>query len=273
MEPGGEAGDSPPAPAARLFRATVQGGRDARATPRPRYSDRPGGRLGLLHGTGSADPPLPDIVAQSIEFHGGDLYEGLDDQDDHHVAVGQLPDRGGPGTAASSSMWSSIPAPTAGPRGRVRLTNDGVTERRDGEEIALDAEGERRARAFVDARVFFPLLPYTLKGGDVQFEERGLETWDGRELRRVKVTFTPGSSNDADDAYTFWFDPETGRVEQFGLRLRQRPPVPQGDRRSSGSAACSSPTRRTTPSTAARCRSTRSRRSMSPAACGCSRPS
>ena len=32
----------------------------------------------------------------------------------------------------------------------------------------------------------------------------------------MKVSFTPGTSNDADDAYTFWFDPESGRVEQFG---------------------------------------------------------
>ena len=32
----------------------------------------------------------------------------------------------------------------------------------------------------------------------------------------MKVSFTPGTSNDADDAYTFWFDPDTGRVEQFG---------------------------------------------------------
>ena len=30
------------------------------------------------------------------------------------------------------------------------------------------------------------------------------------------MSFTPGTSNDADDAYTFWFDPETGRIEQFG---------------------------------------------------------
>ena len=28
--------------------------------------------------------------------------------------------------------------------------------------------------------------------------------------------FAAGTSNDADDAYTFWFDPESGRVEQFG---------------------------------------------------------
>lgn len=166
-------------------------------------------------GSGAPEPDLPDIVARSIEFHGGDLYESS--------AIGM--------TITSLSGSFRIEATRNGgefdhvvinpgredrPERRVRLTNDGVSEWRDGEELPLDAENERRARAFVDARVFFPLLPYTLKGGDVHFEDRGLEAWDGRELRRMKVTFTPGSSNDADDAYTFWFDPETGRVEQFG---------------------------------------------------------
>jgi hypothetical protein len=102
------------------------------------------------------------------------------------------------------------------PERRVRLSNDGVTEWLDGVESSLDAQSEQRATAFVNARVFFPLLPYTLNGGDIHFEDRGLDRWNGRDLHRVKVSFTPGTSNDADDAYTFWFDPESGRVEQFG---------------------------------------------------------
>ena len=166
-------------------------------------------------GGGAADPMLPDIVAQSIEFHGGDLYEGSTIA----MTITSLSGSFQIEAKRDAGQYEHVvinPGADGRPERRVRLTNDGVTEWRDGEEFPLDAENDRRARAFVDARVFFPLLPYTLKGGDVQFEDRGLETWDGRELRRVKVTFTPGSSNDADDAYTFWFDPETGRVEQFG---------------------------------------------------------
>ena len=164
---------------------------------------------------GGADPPLPDIVAQSIEFHGGDLYEGSTIA----MTITSLSGSFQIEATRDGGRYDHVvtnPGSDGRPARQVRLTNDGVAELRNGEEIALDEESERRARAFVDARVFFPLLPYTLKGGDVQFEDRGLETWDGRELRRVKVTFAPGSSNDADDAYTFWFDPETGRVEQFG---------------------------------------------------------
>ena len=166
-------------------------------------------------GGGAGDPELPGIVAQSIEFHGGDLYEGST----IGMTITSLSGSFRVEATRDGSRFEHVvtnPGRDGRPAREVRLTNDGVTERRDGAQIALDADGERRARAFVDARVFFPLLPYTLKGGDVRFEDRGLETWDGRELRRVKVTFTPGSSNDADDAYTFWFDPQTGRVEQFG---------------------------------------------------------
>ena len=166
-------------------------------------------------GTAPAGPPLPEIVAKAVEHHGGGLYE----RSKITMTITSLSGSFRIEATRDGGAFDHLvtdPARGDRPERRVRLTNAGVQEWRGGAEAALDAEGERRARAFVDARVFFPLLPYTLKGGDVHFEDRGIETWDGRALRRVKVTFTPGSSNDADDAYTFWFDPETGRVEQFG---------------------------------------------------------
>ena len=161
-------------------------------------------------------PSLPEIVAKAIDFHGGDLYE-------HSRMVMTITSLSGSFQIEAMREGGDFEYVVTGMVGRedpverrVSLTNDAVQEWRDGVESELDAEGERRARAFADARVFFPLLPYTLKGGDIHFEDRGLETWDDRELRRVRVSFTAGTSNDADDAYTFWFDPDTGRVEQFG---------------------------------------------------------
>ena len=112
---------------------------------------------------------------------------------------------------------------------RVRYTNDTVEQWDNGEPVELDEEAAGRARAYVDARVFFPFLPHSLKGGDIYFEDQGLEAWDGRELQRVKVTFTPGTSNDADDSYLFWFDPDTGQLEQFGYDFNGGAPLPQGD--------------------------------------------
>ncbi len=37
------------------------------------------------------------------------------------------------------------------------------------------------------------------------------------------MTFVQGSSTDADDEYLYWFDPETGRLEQFAYSFAGRP--------------------------------------------------
>ncbi len=166
-------------------------------------------------GCSAGEDPLPEIVAKAIAHHGGNLYEAS------HISMTITSLSGGFNIEVTRDGGTfeyivTNPATDTRPERKVRLTNERVTEWQDGMEITLDEEGERRARAFVDARVFFPLLPYTLKGGDIHFEDKGMDTWNGRELQRMKVTFAPGSSNDADDAYTFWFDPESGRVEQFG---------------------------------------------------------
>jgi len=170
---------------------------------------------GPSRGAADAGSPMPEVVARTIEFTGGDPHEG----DATTVTNSSLAGRLQPGATRGVGRVDYVVTGTIGPERtprRVRLTNDGVEEWRDGEPYALDDEGARRARAFVDARMFFPLLPFTLKGGDIRFEDFGLETWGGRELHKVGVSFTPGSSNDADDGYLVWFDPDTGRMEQFG---------------------------------------------------------
>ena len=160
-------------------------------------------------------PPVPPIVTQALEFHGGDVYE----RSTISMTISSLSGSFQISATREGGRFEYVVTGLVGQdqvERRVRLTNDTVQEWRDGVESRLDAEGERRARAHADARVFFPLLPYTLKGGDIHFEDLGLENWEGRDLRKVKVMFTPRSSNDADDTYMFWFDPGTGRVEQFG---------------------------------------------------------
>ena len=171
------------------------------------------------------DPPLPEIVEKAITYHGGDLYE----RSRMTMTISSLSGSFQIEATRNGGAFDFVvvnPAQGERPERRVQLTNAGVTEWIDGVESALDEEGTRRAMAFVNARVFFPLLPYTLKGDDVLFEDRGIDRWEGRDLHRMKVTFNPGSSNDADDAYTFWFDPETGRVEQFGYDFDNGAPLP-----------------------------------------------
>ena len=163
----------------------------------------------------SSEEALPPIVAKAIEFHGGDLYE----HSKTTMTISSLSGSFQIEATREGGRYDYVVSGTVGTDGRerrVRLTNETVEEWHNGEPFDLDEQAETRARAYVDARVFFPLLPYTLTGGDVHFEDLGLETWFGRELHKVSVSFTPGTSNDADDGYMFWFDPDTGRMEQFG---------------------------------------------------------
>ena len=163
-------------------------------------------------GSGPGVPAgAPEIVATAIDFHGHDVFQSA------QISL-TITSLSGSFQIESTRQDGQFEYIVSDPRSqrRVRLTNEVVEEWRDGVETTLDDEGARRARAFADARVFFPLLPFTLIGGDIHFEDLGLDRWDGRDLHKVRVSFTPGSSNDADDTYMFWFDPETGRVEQFG---------------------------------------------------------
>ena len=207
-------------------------------------------------GAAAPDPNLPEIVARSIAYHGGALYESSRMTMKITSLSGSF-DIEATRNGGEFEFIVTDPARGDRPERRVRLNNDGVTEWRGGAEVELDAEGERRATAFANARVFFPLLPYTLKGGDIHFEDRGLDRWDGRDLHRMRVSFTPGTSNERGRRLHLLVRPGDRPHRAVRLRLRQRASASAGRSRSSGSAACSSPTRTTTPSTAARCRSTR----------------
>ena len=162
----------------------------------------------------SLPPNMPPIVAESIEFHGGSLYE-------ESTITMTITSLSGSFQIEATRQGGQFDNAVIGTNRedierRVRVTNNAVEEWLGGEEVELDEQGATRARAFVDARVFFPLLPYTLNGGDVNYQDLGIEDWEGRNLHRVRVSFTPGTSNNADDGYVFWFDPETGQMEQFG---------------------------------------------------------
>lgn len=179
----------------------------------------------------AATTGLPPIVAKSIDFHGGEVYE-------RHESALTLRSRAG---ASRIETWLdgelfdyTVTAPVQDGERRVRFTNregaNRVYEWREGVPVELAGEAAERAEAWLMARVYFPYLPFRLADPGVYFQDLGTERWGEGELHKVKVTFEPGSSPDADDEYLYWFDPETGRLEQFaysfhtgngGLRLRR----------------------------------------------------
>lgn len=172
---------------------------------------------------GGEAPPAVErvpIVDRAIEHHGGDLFTASETELDicslsgcFHLVV-----------RVDGGLYDyDVRGEVRGAERRVRATNETVERWDRGEAVELDAEEQRRARNFVDARVYFPFLPYRLNDPGVYKRDLGLERWGDRELHRVKVTFEPGSSNAADDEYLYWFDPETARLEQFAYSFAGNP--------------------------------------------------
>lgn len=190
--------------------------------------------LGPLAAGAEEPRELPPIVAQAIELHGGDLYESTESAFDIASRSGTFRVE----VRRDGGLYRQVvEADTPEGRRRVTATNDGVELSIDGRERRVPEGEVQRWRDHVAARVWFPYLPYGLAGDGVYAHDLGLEVWpspDGpagraggsRELHKVKVTFQPGTSTDADDEYLFWFDPQTGRLEQLaysfagGLRFR-----------------------------------------------------
>lgn len=168
------------------------------------------------------------IVDRSIELHGGEVYDRMQ----AWFRICSLS-----GCFDVSARWDGglyehvVEGRVGDVSRRVRVTNDSVERWDDGEPVPLDAEGEQSARDFVNARIYFAFLPRGLNDGSTYKEDLGLERWGDRDLHKVKVSFEAGTSTDAGDEYLYWFDPESGRLEQFaydygsgdgaGLRFRR----------------------------------------------------
>jgi hypothetical protein len=171
----------------------------------------------------AAQPPRSPLIERAVAFHGGELYERSETTMTLVSANGSFDLRvrraGGLfEIAVDGRMEDGTPR-------RALLTNDSVREWRGGEELRLDGEGAARARRFVQARVWFPFLPYGLLGEAVRHQEQGLERWGERTLQRVKVTFAAAPGEKPADEYAFWLDPDSGRVEQYAYAYDQGTPA------------------------------------------------
>jgi hypothetical protein len=162
------------------------------------------------------------MVERAVAYHGGDRYEASETTMTITSANGSFDLR----VRRQAGLYEIevAGAMADGTPRRALLTNDTVREWRGGVEIALDEEGAARARRFVQARVWFPFLPYGLLGEAVRHEDQGPERWGDRTLHRVKVTFAAAAGEAPPDEYVFWLDPETGRVEQYAYAYDQGTP-------------------------------------------------
>lgn len=179
-----------------------------------------------------ASEPAPEtaqeVVDRAIAFHGGDLYESTETTLTISSASGsfQVVSR----MDGDRFDHTVTGATREGVERKIRSTNDRLELWLDGQPQKVAADEEQWLRDVVNARVYFPFLPYRLNDPSVSKKDLGFEEWEGRRLRKIEVSFDSGTSTAADDEYLYWFDPETGRLEQFaysfsagngGLRLRK----------------------------------------------------
>lgn len=160
------------------------------------------------------------IVDQAIAFHGGELYRSSETELDVCSLSGCFHVRA---LVDGDRFEYEVSGQAGGHERRVRWTSDELARWDDGAPVAVAPDEAQPLKDWVMARVYFPFLPYRLNDPSVYKQDLGYETWDGRELRKVKVTFAPGSSTDAADEYLYWLDPESGRVEQFAYSFKGRP--------------------------------------------------
>lgn len=161
-----------------------------------------------------------DVVDRAIQVHGGDLFSASETELDICSKSGCFRVRA---KVDGDAFEYEVSGKTRDGNLRVLSTNASVSAWLDGEALGLTAEREQTYRDWAMARVYFCFLPYRLNDPGVLKEDLGVETWDGAELRRVRVTFPPGSSTDADDVYTYWFDEATGRLSRFAYSYSGNP--------------------------------------------------
>ncbi len=166
-----------------------------------------------------------EIVDRAIEHHGGDLFE----QSRVRLTVASRSGSFDVDATRNGERFTYVIRTPEGEAGReVRRDNTAIEVSEGGRRIELDETGQARMERYVNERMYFLFLPYKLNDPGAYKEDQGLEEWGERQLHRVRVTFEPGSSDGAASAYTYWFDPETARLEQFaydyeegaGLRFR-----------------------------------------------------
>ena len=166
----------------------------------------------LLTASPTEAPSIPEIVARSIEFHGGDLYRKTRSSFDICSKSGCFSVT----TRVQGGQFDHEVAEAQGERQRwVRSTNGEVEVHEFGKALEISPDQEQKWRDWVMARVYFALLPFRLQDPSVRYQDLGLVDWADRSLHRVKVTFETGSSSDASDEFMYWFDPQTSRLELF----------------------------------------------------------
>jgi hypothetical protein len=176
--------------------------------------------VGLVSAAATPAPQGLPIVEKAIRHHGGSTFDR---------SRTELTLCSGSGCYEISVRMDSglytyrVAGPVSAGHREVEATNDTLRHWHEGVEQSIDPSRAQSLRDWAMARIYFVFLPYRLNDPGVRQQDLGLESWGGRELHKVKVTFRAGSSSDDQDEFLYWFDPGSGRLEQYAYSFEGSP--------------------------------------------------
>nr|WKN38943.1 hypothetical protein K4G66_09535 [Tunicatimonas sp. TK19036] len=161
----------------------------------------------------TSQPNPKEIVAQAIEVHGGQQYNGshisFDFRDRHYDAYldgGQF---------TYERTWQDS-------LGKVHdvLTKQGLMREIDGERVSLSEEDQNNYANSINSVIYFALLPYALDDPAVNTSYLGVDTIKQEPYNKIRVTFDEeGGGTDFEDVYVYWFHQRTHTMDYLAYEF------------------------------------------------------
>lgn len=173
--------------------------------------------LSLSLAAGCAPPdPAQRAVDRAMDAHGG---ERLDEGQVTFTFRGQefrMVRSGG------RFLYERSRTDTLGHRIREWMDNEGTGREVDGVPERLDDQERARIETGVHSVVYFGFLPFRLQDPAVRLRDLGRAELEGREYRKVEVTFEEdGGGSDWEDRFVYWFDEGEGTLDYLAYRYHR----------------------------------------------------
>lgn len=182
---------------------------------------RPLALMPLLLTACQSHPDARQLIAESIEAHGGERYRNVRIEFDFRQFHLNLENRDG------RFRYERTHRDSTGVVIREVLTNDDFVRSLNGQRQNLDSAARSKWSNAVNAMAYFALLPSKLADQAVQPEYLGETTLDGQTYDKVRVTFKQeGGGKDFEDTFFYWFNRRTHTMDflsysEGGARFRR----------------------------------------------------
>lgn len=141
-----------------------------------------------------------DVVEAAIERHGGDAFDRVSIRWDFREIPFGLDRDGG-----VFRYQRLVPDDQGRPVLQV-MENEGTWIEQGGQRIGVDDQARRSIETAVNSVVYLGFLPFRLDDEGVQLEDLGTSELEGREYRKIGVTFGPeDGGRDWEDRFVYWF--------------------------------------------------------------------